>query len=73
MGMIVVLFRQVGAVVIHLHAEIGGELGANILEFVPSPKPLSVTCVPLAANAVAIPKPMPLVEPITSADVPLNM
>src|SRR6266851_4045671 len=33
MGMIVVLFRQVGAVVIHLHAVIGGELGANILDF----------------------------------------
>ena len=38
-----------------------------------SPKPFSITFAPSAASARAIPSPMPLVEPVTSADLPLIM
>jgi hypothetical protein len=37
------------------------------------PKPLSMTSAPCAANARAMPRPMPLVEPVTMADFWLSM
>jgi hypothetical protein len=39
----------------------------------PSPKPLSMTLQPCAANARAMPRPMPLVDPVTMTDLPFNM
>src|SRR5580704_1565577 len=38
-----------------------------------SPKPLMVTLAPSAASARAIARPMPDVEPVTSADLPFSM
>src|SRR6185437_12437099 len=38
-----------------------------------SPKPLSMMAQPSAANAVAMPRPMPLVEPVTIAALPCNI
>src|SRR6266851_3675017 len=38
-----------------------------------SPKPLSRRLQPCSASAVAMPRPMPLVEPVTMADLPLIM
>src|ERR1700733_9293166 len=38
-----------------------------------SPNPLSMTLAPLAASPRAIPRPIPLVEPVTMADFPDNM
>ena len=38
-----------------------------------SPKPLSMTLQPCAANARAMPSPIPLVEPVTMTDLPFNM
>ncbi len=40
---------------------------------VASPKPLRMTFAPSRANARAMPRPMPLVEPVTSAVFPCNM
>ena len=37
-----------------------------------SPKPFSITGMPCAANARAMPRPMPLVEPVTMATRPAN-
>jgi hypothetical protein len=37
-----------------------------------SPKPLTIILAPCFANAIAIAKPMPLVEPVTNAVLPLN-
>src|SRR5690242_1173821 len=38
-----------------------------------SPKPLSMIAQPSAASAVAMPKPMPLVDPVTTAALPFNI
>ena len=38
-----------------------------------SPKPLMVTLAPCSASARAMPRPMPEVEPVTSADFPFSM
>src|SRR6266851_4106948 len=38
-----------------------------------SPKPLSRTLAPLAASARAIPRPIPLVDPVTMADLPTSI
>src|SRR3954464_14821410 len=38
-----------------------------------SPNPLSITFAPSAARRVAIPRPMPDVEPVTRAVFPLSM
>jgi hypothetical protein len=38
-----------------------------------SPKPLGITFAPCAANALAMPSPMPLVEPVISAVFPFSM
>src|ERR1019366_8037055 len=38
-----------------------------------SPNPLSMMLAPLAASPRAIPRPIPLVEPVTIADFPDNM
>src|SRR5690606_34775304 len=38
-----------------------------------SPKPLSTMSAPCCASALAIPRPMPLVEPVTTATFPLSM
>jgi hypothetical protein len=37
-----------------------------------SPKPFSMTLQPAAANASAMAWPMPLVEPVTRADLPFS-
>src|SRR5688572_24702315 len=38
----------------------------------PSPKPFSITLAPSAAKSVAIARPMPLVDPVTTADFPAS-
>src|SRR6266851_585385 len=38
-----------------------------------SPKPLSRTLAPLAASARAMPRPIPLVDPVTMADLPTSI
>jgi hypothetical protein len=38
-----------------------------------APKPFSTICTPSAANARAIPRPMPLVEPVTNATFPMRL
>src|SRR5882724_8528718 len=38
-----------------------------------SPKPLSRTLAPLAASARAMPRPIPLVDPVTMADRPTSI
>lgn len=38
-----------------------------------SPKPLSITSAPASASLHAIPRPMPLVEPVISAVLPFNI
>ena len=38
-----------------------------------SPKPFNMILAPLAASAFAIPRPIPLVDPVTSADLPASI
>ena len=38
-----------------------------------SPKPFKTICAPCLANALAMPSPIPLVEPVTKAVLPCNM
>jgi hypothetical protein len=59
--------RHVGTAVVDLDLVFGPNSATSSSICALSPKPFSTMCVPAAARARAIPRPMPLVEPVTSA------
>ena len=72
-GLDLVGLAHVGAVVAHGDAMIRGDPGAQRLDVVGRPKPFSTILAPSAANASAMPRPMPLVDPVTRAVLPFSI
>ena len=49
------------------------DAGADRFDLAASPKPFSTMSAPWPASALAMPRPMPLVDPVTIATLPFNM
>jgi len=56
-----------------LDAELLLDRGAGLLDLGAAPKPLIVTLAPSLASALAMPSPIPEVEPVTTAFFPLSI
>ncbi len=64
--------RDIGVAVDNADIVLPRQVRAELLDRRASPKPLSTMLAPAAASSVAMPSPMPLVDPVTSAVLPAS-